>query len=225
MSDPELEPRCAPDWRVSAGLTDYGSASTAMAARVQQIRAGTGSELVWLLQHAPVFTAGTSSRKEELRNQQHFPVVRTNRGGQWTYHGPGQRVAYVMLDLSRAHGDIPCRDVRAYVSGLEEWIIRALARLGVRGERRNGRVGVWIEHRSLRNREAKVAAIGVRVTRWVTSHGFALNVAPDLSHFTGIVPCGIEEYGVTSLAALGVQATLDDVDSALRAVWSSVFGQ
>jgi lipoyl(octanoyl) transferase len=212
------------DWQVTDGLTDYLHASAAMTTRAQQIRAGTARELVWLLEHPPVFTAGTSSRMGDLRNPRHFPVHWTTRGGQWTYHGPGQRVVYVMLDLSRPHGSIRCRDIRAYVSGLEDWVIRAVARFGVRGERRDGRVGVWVVERSTPSREAKIAAIGVRISRWVTWHGLALNVAPDLSHFAGIVPCGIREHGVTSLAELGVNATMDDVDSALRATWSSVFG-
>ena len=212
------------DWQVTSGITDYFHACAVMAARVQQIRSGTARELVWLLEHPPIFTAGTSAREEDLANPLGFPVYRATRGGQWTYHGPGQRVVYVLLDLCRPHRSVCARDVRRYVSGLEDWIIRALARLGVAGEQREGRVGVWVTDRSIPNGEAKIAAIGVRISRWVTWHGFAVNVVPDLSHFRGIVPCGIRAYGVTSLAELGVPATMAEVDSALRATWPQVFG-
>lgn len=223
MFDPNQATRSI-RWQVSNGLTDYAKASADMAVRIKQIRAGTANQLVWLLEHPSVFTAGTSSIKEDLKNSRNLPVHWTNRGGQWTYHGPGQRVVYVMLDLAISHGGIRSRDVHAYVAGLEEWIIRTLAQFGVCGERRNGRVGIWVVDQSIPKGEAKIAAIGVRISRWVTWHGFALNVAPDLSNFTGIVPCGIREYGVTSLDELGIDTTLDDVDSALLATWSDVFG-
>ncbi len=210
-------------WRVQAGLQDYGAALAAMQARAEAIRAGAASELVWLVEHPPLYTAGTSARDEDLAEPGRLPVHRAGRGGQWTYHGPGQRVGYVMLDLTRPHGGVPPRDVRRFVDGLEEWMIVALDRFGVRGERRAGRVGIWVADRAV-GTESKVAAIGVRVTRWVSWHGVALNVAPDLAHFGGIVPCGIQGHGVTSLAALGVSATMAEVDAALRTGWVSVFG-
>lgn len=206
-----------PEWAVSEGLTPYPEALAAMEARVAAIRAGEAEELVWLVEHAPTYTAGTSATPEGLVDPR-FPVFRAGRGGQWTYHGPGQRTAYVMLDLGRRG-----RDVRAYVHALEEWLIRALGRFDVRGERREGRVGIWVVDRA-RGTEDKVAAIGVRVTRWVTWHGVALNVDPDLGHFGGIVPCGVSGHGVTSLRRLGVPATMAEADAALRAAWDEVFG-
>jgi lipoyl(octanoyl) transferase len=216
--------RTAPlEWRVSEGLTSYPEALAAMEARVAAIRTGTADELVWLVEHPPLYTAGTSARPEELREPGRFPSFSAGRGGQWTYHGPGQRTAYVMLDLTRGRGLLRPRDVRRYVWALEEWLIRVLDRFGVRGERREGRIGLWVADRGA-GTEAKIAALGVRITRWVSWHGVALNVAPDLSHFGGIVPCGIREHGVTSLRALGVPATVADVDDALRAEWGGVFG-
>jgi lipoyl(octanoyl) transferase len=206
-----------PEWLVSEGLTPYGEALAAMEARVAAIRAGEAEELVWLVEHAPIYTAGTSATPDGLVDPR-FPVFRAGRGGQWTYHGPGQRTGYVMLDLGRRG-----RDVRAYVHALEEWLIRALDRFGVRGERRDGRVGIWVVDRA-RGTEDKVAAIGVRVTRWVTWHGVALNVDPDLGHFGGIVPCGVSQHGVTSLHRLGVPATMEEADAALRAAWGEAFG-
>jgi lipoyl(octanoyl) transferase len=211
------------DWRVTDALTPYPDALAAMRARVAAIRAGTAPELVWLLQHPPLYTAGTSANPADLTDPHRFPTYQAERGGQWTYHGPGQRIAYVMLDLTRPHGAIPARDVRAHVHALEEWMIRALARFGIAGERREDRIGVWVADRAT-GTEAKIAAIGVRITRWVSWHGVALNVAPDLEHFAGIVPCGIAGHGVTSLAALGVSATLPQVDTALQAAWPEVFG-
>ena len=202
----------SPEWRTDSGLTPYADATAFMQDRVAAIRAG---------EHPPLYTAGTSARPEELTDPNRFPTFNAGRGGQWTYHGPGQRVAYVMLDLSHAHGTVPPRDVRCFVHGLEEWLIRALARFGVNGERRNGRVGIWITQRDAT--EAKIAAIGVRVSRWVSWHGIALNVAPDLSHYRGIIPCGISEHGVTSLSALGIPATMAESDAALRAAWQEVF--
>ncbi len=211
------------DWTVQEGLLAYDEALAAMQARVAAIHAGTAPELVWLVEHAPLYTAGTSARDADLAQPGRFPVHRAGRGGQWTYHGPGQRVAYTMLDLSRPHAAIPPRDIRRFVEGLEEWLIRTLDRFNVRGERRSGRVGIWVENRAA-GTEAKIAAIGVRVTKWVSWHGVALNVEPALEHFTGIVPCGIAEHGVTSLAALGLPVTMADADVALRGAWSEVFG-
>lgn len=191
-----------------------------MQERIEAIRAGTAPELVWLVEHPPLYTAGTSARPDQLTDPARFPTFTAGRGGQWTYHGPGQRVAYVMLDLTRPHGSVPPRDVRCYVHGLETWLIRALAHFGVRGERREGRIGIWVATGAT---EAKIAALGVRVSRWVSWHGVALNVAPDLDHYGGIVPCGITEHGVTSLHALGIRATMEDADAALRAAWREVF--
>ena len=195
-----------------------------MQERADAIRAGTAPELVWLLEHPPLYTAGTSARPEQLLDPGRFPTFASGRGGQWTYHGPGQRVAYVLLDLNRPHGHVPARDLRCYVHGLEGWLIRALSGFGIVGERRKGRIGVWVADRRS-GTEAKIAAVGVRVSRWVSWHGVALNVAPDLSHFAGIVPCGISEHGVTSLAALGVVVGMKEVDAALTAAWPEVFGQ
>jgi len=192
-----------------------------MEARASAIADGAAGELVWLLEHPPLYTAGVSAKPADLLDPQRFPVFRSGRGGQFTYHGPGQRVAYVMLDLS-ARG----RDVRAFVTALQAWIIEALARLGVRGDVRDGRVGVWVERPGLGGaaREDKVAAIGVKLRRWVSFHGVSLNVDPDLGHFSGIVPCGVTQHGVTSLADLGAPATLAEADAALKAAFVSVFG-
>jgi lipoyl(octanoyl) transferase len=217
--DPMSQPE--PEWHIAEGLTPYPDAIAFMQDRVAAIRAGAAPELVWLLQHPPLYTAGTSARPEQLTDPSRFPTFTAGRGGQWTYHGPGQRVAYVMLDLSRPHGAVPPRDVRCFVHGLEEWLIRTLARFAVRGERRDGRIGIWVGLAD--GSEAKIAAIGVRVSRWVSWHGIALNVAPDLGHYAGIVPCGIAEHGVTSLRALGIPATMAEVDAALRAAWRDVF--
>jgi lipoyl(octanoyl) transferase len=212
-----------PEWRVAEGLTPYPAALAAMATRVAAIRDGAAGEMVWLVEHPPTYTAGTSAAPEGLLDPR-FPVFPAGRGGQWTYHGPGQRTGYVMLDLTRPHGSVAARDVRAYVHGLEDWLIRALDRFAIRGERRQGRVGIWVVDRA-RGTEDKIAAIGVRVTRWVSWHGIALNVDPDLSHFGGIVPCGISERGVTSLHRLGIPATMEEADAALIAAWREVFGE
>lgn len=212
--------QAALDWQTEAGLTPYPDAIAIMQARVGAIHAGTAAEQVWLVEHPPLYTAGTSADPADLTAPGRFPTYAAGRGGQWTYHGPGQRTGYVMLNLSHAHGRVPARDVRCYVNGLEDWMIRTLARFGVRGERRQGRVGIWVVTGAT---EAKIGAIGVRVTRWVSWHGVALNVHPDLSHFGGIVPCGISEHGVTSLAALGVTASMADVDAALKSCWDEVF--
>jgi lipoyl(octanoyl) transferase len=208
-------------WRVEPGLLPYETAVAAMQARIAAIRAGTSEELIWLVEHPPLYTAGTSAKPEDLQDQNRFPTYAAGRGGQWTYHGPGQRVAYVMLDLHEPHGQVPPRDVRAYVAGLEAWMILTLQDFGIKGEIREGRVGIWVVNGA---EEQKIGAIGVRVSRWVSWHGMALNVAPDLSHFTGIVPCGISEHGVTSLAALGVPARMAEVDSALERNFVRVFG-
>jgi lipoyl(octanoyl) transferase len=204
------------EWRISAQPVDYRGAVEEMEQRVAAIRAGTAGELIWLLEHPPLYTAGTSARAEELLEPGRLPVHRTGRGGRYTYHGPGQRIAYVMLDLRR-HG----QDVRCYVHQLEEWVIRTLARFEVRGERRDGRVGIWVVRPS--GSEEKIAAIGVRVRRWVTYHGVALNIDPELQNYRGIVPCGIVGHGVTSLAELGVTATIEEVDAALRGTFAEVF--
>ncbi len=216
MDDIEIE------WRIAEGLTPYPDAIAAMTAHVAAIRAGEAPERVWLVEHPPLYTSGTSARPGDLQQPDRFPTFAAGRGGQWTYHGPGQRTGYVMLDLTREHGPIRARDVRSYVNGLEEWLIRALDRFNVRGERREGRVGIWVADPC--GGESKIAALGVRVTRWVSWHGVALNVEPDLSHFGGIVPCGIAEHGVTSLQALGITATMEDADVALRAAWGELFG-
>ncbi|HLI13271.1 MAG TPA: lipoyl(octanoyl) transferase LipB [Alphaproteobacteria bacterium] len=206
------------EWQVEDGPVDYPAAVAAMERRVAAIRAGTAPELVWLLEHPPLYTAGTSARAADLLAPMRFPVYKTGRGGQFTYHGPGQRIAYVMLDLKRRGPDIRC-----YVNALEEWIIRTLGRFNIRGERRRGRVGIWVDRGG--GREDKIAAIGVRVSRWVTLHGLALNVDPELEHFRGIVPCGIADanLGVTSLLALGIPVTMPEVDAALRATFGEVF--
>lgn len=206
-------------WRIGDAPVPYPDAVAAMEARVDAICAGKAAEEVWLLEHPPLYTAGTSADPEDLLDAR-FPVFQTGRGGEYTYHGPGQRVAYVMLDLKRREGG---PDLRRFIQDLEEWIIRCLARLSLRGERRPGRVGIWIDHGD--GREEKIAAIGVRVRRWVSYHGIALNVSPDLSHFGGIVPCGISEHGVTSLEALGYPVTMADVDVALRESFEEVFAR
>jgi lipoyl(octanoyl) transferase len=204
------------EWEVSDQPVGYAEAVAAMEARAEAIRRGTAPELVWLLEHPPLYTAGTSADPADLLDPDRLPVFRTGRGGQFTYHGPGQRVIYLMLDLARRG-----RDVRAHVCRIEDWIIDTLASFNVRGERRTGRVGVWVEGGG---GEAKIAAIGVRVRHWVTFHGASLNVDPDLAHYAGIVPCGIAERGVTSLAALGRAVTLPEVDAELAARFPRWFG-
>ncbi|HUA76360.1 MAG TPA: lipoyl(octanoyl) transferase LipB, partial [Acetobacteraceae bacterium] len=211
-----------PVFERSAGPVGYEEAAARMAARAAEIRAGAAGELVWFTEHEALYTAGTSARAEDLTAPGRFPTFRTGRGGQWTYHGPGQRIAYVMLDLTRPHGSVPARDARLYVHGIEEWVMRALARLGVAAERREDRIGLWVREGG---GEKKIAAVGVRLSRWVSSHGVAINLAPDLSHFAGIVPCGIREHGVTCLAALGCRASMAELDAALLAAWPEVFGK
>jgi lipoyl(octanoyl) transferase len=208
------------EWRRSDEPVPYGEAVSEMERRIAAIRAGRAPELVWLLEHPPLYTAGTSARAEDLLDPGRLPVFRSGRGGQYTYHGPGQRIAYVMLDLDQRG-----RDVRCHVWHLEEWMIATLARFNVKGERRDGRVGVWITRAD--GGDDKIAAIGVRVRHWVTYHGVALNIAPDLDHYRGIIPCGIAPeisgHGVTSLARLGIAASMAEIDLALRVTFDAVF--
>lgn len=204
-------------WTTSSGLVEHPFAVAVMERRVAAIHHRDASELIWLLEHPPLYTAGTSARSADLKDPGRFPVYPTGRGGQYTYHGPGQRIAYVMLDVQRRFGS----DVRAFVGTLERWIIAALAQLGIRGEVHPGRVGVWVGHAAS---ERKVAAIGIRIRHGVSFHGLSLNIAPDLTHFDGIVPCGIADRGVTSLADLGCSASIKDVDMCLRQTFEATFG-
>jgi len=212
------------EWITSDAPVPYPQALEKMESRVAEIIAGTADEAVWLLEHPPLYTAGTSARREDLVDPDRFPVYDTRRGGQYTYHGPGQRVAYVMLDLNRRG-----RDVRAYVHALERWVIDTLAEFNIKGEIRQGRVGVWVTRPDKPPnpdgtlREDKIAAIGVRIRKWVTFHGISINVEPDLSHFDGIIPCGIREHGVTSLVDLGLPVTMEDLDLALRRNFDRIF--
>ncbi|MBS0233109.1 MAG: lipoyl(octanoyl) transferase LipB [Proteobacteria bacterium] len=210
----------AVDWAISSGYVDYESALKVMSHRTTAIREGNARELVWLLEHPPLYTAGTSAKDEDLLNPNGLPVFRSARGGQFTYHGPGQRVAYVMLDLEKRG-----RDIREFITRLETWLINALTEFNVKGEIHRDRVGIWVK-RSAHGKpvEDKIAAIGLRVSRWVSSHGIALNVDPDLSRFQGIVPCGIRDHGVTSLADLGLPVSMYDVDVALRLHFQRIFG-
>jgi lipoyl(octanoyl) transferase len=214
-----------PEWRVSRGLTPYPQATAEMEARVEAMLAGEAGELVWLLEHPPLYTAGASAKPADLLEPGRFPVFPSRRGGEHTYHGPGQRVVYAMLDLNRRG-----RDVRAYVRRLEDWAIRALAEFNVAAERRPGRVGVWVARPDKpplpdgSPAEDKIAAIGVRLRRWVAFHGIAINVEPDLGHFSGIVPCGITGHGVTSLVDLGLPVTMADLDLALERTFPAAFG-
>ena len=221
MSEPMSVERSAPvEWLRSPGLVDYEAACAFMVERVDAIAAGKASELVWLLEHPPLYTAGTSARDADLIEPGRFPVHRSGRGGQFTYHGPGQRVGYVMLDVRARWGD-----VRAFVAALEHLVIDSLASLGVESHTRDGLVGVWVRRQEAdRVCEDKIAAIGVRLRRWVSSHGFSINVAPDLAHFSGIVPCGIRDDGVTSLADLGSSAGMEALDGALRAAFERRIG-
>lgn len=209
------------EWRISEGLTPYEDALAWQEARVAAISAGEADDCIWLLEHPPLLTAGTSSNPADLLDPNRFPVHRAGRGGQYTYHGPGQRIAYLMMDLTKRG-----RDVRAYVHALEDWVIRALAEFGVKGERRADRVGVWVVRPDRpplpdgRPAEDKIAAIGVRVRRWVAFHGIAINVEPDLSHYRTIIPCGVRDFGVTSLVDLGVPVGLHDLDIALKGVYN-----
>lgn len=214
------DPATMIDWVIADQPIAYDDAVAFMEARVAAIAAGKQPECVWLVEHPPLYTAGTSAKPDDLLDQQRFPVHASGRGGQYTYHGPGQRVAYVMLDLRRRGGDI-----RAFVATLEEWLIRTLWSFHVRGTRHPGRVGIWVERPGRgRGREDKIAAIGIRVRHWVSFHGVSLNVDPDLEHFSGIVPCGINDQGVTSLSDLGLTTSLADVDIALRHSFEALFG-
>lgn len=204
------------DIRTADDLIEYPDALAEMERRVADIRAGSAQEMLWLLEHPPLYTAGTSAKASDLLNAR-FPVFETGRGGEYTYHGPGQRVGYVMLDLKKRQRE---PDIKRYVWQLEEWIIRALSEFGIKGERRTGRVGIWVVHDGT---ESKIAALGVRIRHWVSYHGIAINIDPDLSHFQGIVPCGIREFGVTSCHALGVKISMDDLDAALLKHWGSIF--
>lgn len=221
IANPSL-PR--PEWRITPDLTDYAEALAFMEARARAIAAGEAGELIWLVEHPPLYTAGTSANPRDLVDPDRFPVFEARRGGQYTYHGPGQRVIYVMLDVN-ARG----RDVRAFVQRLEAWVIAALGEFNVTGEIREGRVGVWVarpEKPALpdgRPREDKIAAIGIRLHRWVSYHGISINVEPELDHFTGIVPCGISDHGVTSLVDLGLPVTMPDLDLALARTFDGVF--
>lgn len=214
------------EWQVQPGLTQYDDAIAFMEERAALIANGRAGELVWLVEHPALYTAGTSARAEDLVDPGRFPVFNAGRGGEYTYHGPGQRVGYVMLDLKRRK-----EDVRAFVTALEEWIIRSLAAFNVRGERREDRVGVWVVRPDLPRladgspAEDKIAAIGIRLRRWVSFHGIAINVEPALDHFAGIVPCGVRDHGVTSLVDLGLPVTMNDLDAALRAAFEDVFGR
>ena len=205
------------EWKTAPGLVDYEQAVATMERRVAAIRVGAAPELVWLLEHPPLYTAGASANADDLRDPGMLPVHTTGRGGHYTYHGPGQRVAYAMIDLKRRG----C-DVRAYVHSLEDWVIATLAQLNLRAVRRPERVGIWVERPD--GGEDKIGAIGVRVRRWVSYHGLSLNVAPNLDHYRGIIPCGITGYGMTSLAELGIAATMAEVDSALKVAFDQVFG-
>ncbi|WP_299986559.1 lipoyl(octanoyl) transferase LipB [uncultured Ruegeria sp.] len=212
------------EWKTTDSLVDYEDATAFMEARVAAIAAGDADECIWLVEHPPLYTAGTSAKREDLTDPERFPVYESKRGGQYTYHGPGQRVVYVMLDVGkRGH------DVRRFVQQLEEWVIAALAEFNVTGEIREGRVGVWVQRHDKpltvtdQPAEDKIAAIGIRLRKWVSFHGISINVEPDLSHFTGIVPCGIQEHGVTSLVDLGLPVTMDDVDIALKKTFDDVF--
>lgn len=200
------------EWRVSSDLVPYEEAITLMEERVNGIIEGSAEEMVWLLEHPPLYTAGSSAKKIDLLDATHLPVYETGRGGQYTYHGPGQRVAYVMIDLTKRK-----RDVRAFVTALEQWIIDTLKVFGITSERRSGRVGIWVNHQG---QDQKIAALGIRLRRWVSFHGIAINVNPNLSHFQGIVPCGLSQFGVTSCETLGVNVSLPELDDVLRQQWS-----
>jgi len=214
------------EWKISDGLTDYETAVQVMEQRAIAIADGTADELIWFLEHPPLYTAGTSAKVDDLLDPDRFPVYPSKRGGQYTYHGPGQRVVYVMLDLNKRG-----RDIRAFVKALETWVIETLGQFNVTGHIRDGRVGVWVERPDKAKspdgslREDKIAAIGIRLKKWVSYHGISINVEPDLDHFDGIVPCGITQHGVTSLVDLGLPVGLDDVDAALKMTFSNIFDE
>ncbi len=219
------KPYDMPEWKITPGLTPYPAAAAQMEARARAIARGEAGEMIWLVEHPPLYTAGTSAKPADLLDENRFPVFASKRGGQYTYHGPGQRVAYIMLDVGRRG-----RDLRAFVHQVEAWVIATLAQFNVRAERREGRVGVWVPRPekprlpSGAMREDKIAAIGLRLHRWVSYHGLSINVEPDLSHYAGIVPCGISGHGVTSLVDLGLPVTMEDVDMALEASFAAIFG-
>lgn len=221
-TSPDAEPmhitsrKSSLDWQASQGLVPYPDALKTMEERVEAIKNGEAGELIWLLEHPPLITSGTSARTDDLIDPERFPVYHAGRGGQYTYHGPGQRIAYVMLDL-RQRG----QDLRRYVFKLEEWIIQTLKVFDIKGERRDGRVGIWVVRPD--GREDKIAAIGVRIRRWITYHGVSINLAPDLEHFSSIVPCGISGHGVTSVTELGREVTMAELDTALRETFEVVF--
>ncbi|MDJ0859206.1 MAG: lipoyl(octanoyl) transferase LipB [Dinoroseobacter sp.] len=216
---PEME------WKTSDTLVDYDEAIAVMEARADAIARGSADELIWLLEHPPLYTAGSSADPKDLTDPDRFPVHKTRRGGQYTYHGPGQRVVYLMLDLTKRG-----RDIRKFVCQVEDWVIATLAEFNVKGERRPGRVGVWVVredkplHADGSHVEDKIAAVGIRMKRWVSLHGLSINVEPDLDHFSGIVPCGISDHGVTSLVDLGLPVSMDDVDVALKTTFDDAFG-
>ena len=214
----DLTPISELEWKFSDGLTEYDEAMTYMEQRVADIHLGKEPELVWFLEHPPLYTAGTSAAEDDLLTPDRFPIHDVGRGGQYTYHGPGQRVVYVMLDLTKRG-----RDVRKFVFQLEQWIIDSLAEFNIIAERRDGRVGVWVTREG--GREEKIAAIGVRIRKWVTFHGICINVEPNLEHYSGIVPCGISEHGVTSIVDLGHPVTMFDVDAVLKHIWTRIFGE
>ncbi len=213
------------EWVISDGLTDYSKALSSMESHIEKIAAGEAAERIWLLEHPPIYTAGTSAQKNDLLAPDRFPVYEAGRGGEYTYHGPGQRIAYVMLDLKRRR-----QDVRAFIGALEEWVIQTLASFNVKGERREDRVGVWVVRPDRPSSipgepaEDKIAAIGVRLRKWVSFHGISINVEPDLNHYSGIVPCGISDHGVTSLVDLGLPVTMNDLDVALKNSFENIFG-
>ena len=213
------------EWKITPGLTQYEDAVAFMEARADAIRAGEADECIWLVEHPPLYTAGTSAKIEDLTDPDRFPVHTSKRGGQYTYHGPGQRVVYVMLDVAKRG-----KDVRGFVEQMEHWVISTLAQFNVTGEIRCGRVGVWVEREDKpltvtgQKAEDKIAAIGIRLRKWVSFHGISINVEPDLEHFSGIVPCGITEFGVTSLVDLGLPVTMDDLDVALKSTFETTFG-
>ena len=210
------------EWIISSGLVEYPDALRVMDERVDLIQKGNAKELVWLLEHPPLYSAGTSAKPKDLLTPNRFPVFKTGRGGQYTYHGPGQRVAYIMLDLNRRR-----RDIRAFVSSLETWIINTLSKFNIRGERRSDRIGIWVRRTDLNNsdREDKIGAIGIRIKRWVTLHGISINVSSDLEHFGGIIPCGIGGYGVTSFEDIGQPLEFYDLDVELRTEFDQLFGK
>lgn len=209
------------EWTVEDSPVPYTAAETFMRERASQIARGSAPELVWLLEHPPVYTAGTSAREDDLRSPERFPVFTTGRGGQYTYHGPGQRIAYVMLNLKQRQPD-----VRAFVSSLEDWVIDTLFAFGIKGQKRTGRIGIWVEQRDGPKviEENKIAALGIRLHKWVSYHGISINIDPDLEHFSGIVPCGIDDHGITSFEALGLTTTMDEVDQELKKQFENRFG-